>query len=154
MGFAACVCLALCVVLATSAVFGSSYRESDGEPCQPDKLTVYKVILHTFWAREKFPKHYPDWRPPAQWSKVFGEFARRMCVRYYIDFGRLSHTLRLSSFAHCYSEHLHLITFCSRGLGINLLYNVVSFSIKLALIEKKFFAWRNASLRLLNEISA
>lgn len=45
-----------------------------GEPCQPDKLTVYKMVLHTFWSREAFPKHYPDWRPPAQWSKVFGEF--------------------------------------------------------------------------------
>lgn len=45
---------------------------SFGEPCQPDKLTVYKVVLHTFWARDIFPKHYPDWRPPAQWSKVFG----------------------------------------------------------------------------------
>ncbi|KAK6638869.1 hypothetical protein RUM43_007138, partial [Polyplax serrata] len=40
------------------------------EYCQPDKLTVYKVILHTFWTRDKFPKHYPDWRPPAQWSKL------------------------------------------------------------------------------------
>ena len=43
------------------------------ESCQPDKLTVYKVILHTFWTRDKFPKHYPDWRPPAQWSKLVGK---------------------------------------------------------------------------------
>ncbi|XP_065169993.1 uncharacterized protein mspo [Atheta coriaria] len=46
--------------------------QAENEPCQPDKLTVYKVVLHTFWSREKFPKHYPDWRPPAQFSKVFG----------------------------------------------------------------------------------
>lgn len=72
MGFVTCVCLALCVVAASSAAPGSPYRDGEGEPCQPDKLTVYKVILHTFWSREKFPKHYPDWRPPAQWSKVFG----------------------------------------------------------------------------------
>lgn len=44
------------------------------EPCKPDKLTVYKVVLHTFWSRDKFPKHYPDWRPPAQWSKLVGEY--------------------------------------------------------------------------------
>lgn len=44
------------------------------EQCQPDKLTVYKMVLHTFWSRDVFPKHYPDWRPPAQWSKVFGKF--------------------------------------------------------------------------------
>lgn len=48
------------------------YQEVELEGCQPDKLTVYKVILHTFWSRDKFPKHYPDWRPSAQWSKVFG----------------------------------------------------------------------------------
>lgn len=65
-----CVCLALCVAAAVAA----PARVADaGEPCQPDKLTIYKVVLHTFWSRDKFPKHYPDWRPPAQWSKVFGE---------------------------------------------------------------------------------
>lgn len=44
--------------------------------CQPDKLTVYKMVMHTFWSRDRFPKHYPDWRPPAQWSKVIGEWIR------------------------------------------------------------------------------
>ncbi|XP_022909736.1 spondin-1 [Onthophagus taurus] len=57
---------------------GKKLLSSDGgsevlsEGCQPDKLTVYKVILHTFWSRDKFPKHFPDWRPTAQWSKVIG----------------------------------------------------------------------------------
>ncbi|XP_032516431.1 spondin-2 [Danaus plexippus] len=45
---------------------------SDSEACNPDKMTVYRMVLHTYWTREKFPKHYPDWRPPAQWSKVYG----------------------------------------------------------------------------------
>lgn len=72
MAFATCVCslLALCAVVAFAAP--GSNRDGENEPCQPDKLTVYKVVLHTFWSRDKFPKHYPDWRPPAQWSKVFG----------------------------------------------------------------------------------
>ncbi|KAK4882774.1 hypothetical protein RN001_006093 [Aquatica leii] len=73
MRFVTCVCFALCVVAATSVAPGSPSQNEESEACQPDKLTVYKVILHTFWSREKFPKHYPDWRPPAQWSKVFGE---------------------------------------------------------------------------------
>lgn len=30
------------------------------------------MVLHTYWTREKFPKHYPEWRPPAQWSKIYG----------------------------------------------------------------------------------
>lgn len=46
---------------------------SDTDACNPDKMTVYKMVLHTYWTREKFPKHYPDWRPPAQWSKVYGK---------------------------------------------------------------------------------
>lgn len=35
-------------------------------------LVTYKLILHTYWTRDIFPKHYPDWKPQAQWSKIFG----------------------------------------------------------------------------------
>ncbi|XP_017488015.1 PREDICTED: transcription factor stalky-like, partial [Rhagoletis zephyria] len=38
--------------------------------CQLDRLAVYKVVLHTYWTRDLFPKHYPDWRPTAQWTKT------------------------------------------------------------------------------------
>ena len=41
--------------------------------CQPDHLTVYRVVLTTFWNEQKFPKHFPQWRPPAQWSKLVGK---------------------------------------------------------------------------------
>jgi len=41
--------------------------------CTLDRLAVYKVVLHTYWTRELFPKHYPDWRPTAQWTKTLGE---------------------------------------------------------------------------------
>lgn len=62
------------VTVSQGAVIKPPYgiSEGGGEPCQPDKLTVYKVVLHTFWSRDRFPKHYPDWRPPAQWSKLVG----------------------------------------------------------------------------------
>ncbi|KNC27499.1 hypothetical protein FF38_12335 [Lucilia cuprina] len=40
--------------------------------CTLDRLAVYKVVLHTYWTRELFPKHYPDWRPSAQWTKTLG----------------------------------------------------------------------------------
>ncbi|XP_061397809.1 spondin-2-like, partial [Musca vetustissima] len=40
--------------------------------CTVDRLAVYKVVLHTYWTRELFPKHYPDWRPTAQWTKTIG----------------------------------------------------------------------------------
>lgn len=55
--------------LAVAALSPASY---DTDTCNPDKMTVYKMVLHTYWTREKFPKHYPEWRPPAQWSKVYG----------------------------------------------------------------------------------
>lgn len=73
MGPVACLCIVFFAGLAYSnPVPYRGVSEGGGEPCQPDKLTVYKVVLHTFWSRDKFPKHYPDWRPPAQWTKVFG----------------------------------------------------------------------------------
>lgn len=42
--------------------------------CPPEELTVYKVALDTHWSPRDFPKHYPEWRPPAQWSKLLGEW--------------------------------------------------------------------------------
>ena len=46
---------------------------SSGTECDADKLAVYRVVFDTFWDRETFPKQYPEWRPPAQWSKLIGE---------------------------------------------------------------------------------
>lgn len=42
--------------------------------CDPDKLMAYRVTLGTHWSRNLFPKQYPEWRPPAQWSKLVGKF--------------------------------------------------------------------------------
>lgn len=41
--------------------------------CSPDKLARYRVTVRTFWTRDRFPKHFPEWRPQAQWTKVLGE---------------------------------------------------------------------------------
>lgn len=43
-------------------------------PCSPDKLARYRVVVRTFWTRDRFPKHFPEWRPQAQWSKVVGKW--------------------------------------------------------------------------------
>ena len=51
----------------------ASVKEKDPFLCDPDKLMVYKVTLATHWSRTLFPKQYPEWRPPAQWSKVIGK---------------------------------------------------------------------------------
>ena len=37
------------------------------------KLAMYKVTLKTYWSRTRFPKHYPEWRPPAQFGKLVGK---------------------------------------------------------------------------------
>ena len=41
--------------------------------CDANRLIVYRVYLNTMWNRDVFPKQYPEWRPPAQWSKLVGE---------------------------------------------------------------------------------
>lgn len=88
-GFALVAISSVCAVAQVTRVTPGKIAES----CQPDKLTVYKVILHTFWTRDKFPKHYPDWRPPAQWSKLIGKstverLGQRFRLRRFVPGGR------------------------------------------------------------------
>ena len=40
--------------------------------CNSNRLVLYKVIFQTHWSTKLFPRQYPEWRPPAQWSKVVG----------------------------------------------------------------------------------
>ena len=46
--------------------------------CPPGMLAVYRLNLATEWSEEKFPKQYPQWRPPAQWSKTVGQYSVRL----------------------------------------------------------------------------
>lgn len=57
----------------------------DTNSCNPEKMSVYRMVLHTYWTREKFPKHYPDWRPPAQWSKVYGKLLSSLLYTYKLN---------------------------------------------------------------------
>ncbi|XP_022828314.1 spondin-2-like [Spodoptera litura] len=41
--------------------------------CDVDDVAVYKVSLQMLWSEERFPKDYPQNRPKAQWSQVFGQ---------------------------------------------------------------------------------
>ena len=47
---------------------------SSSSSCPPGMLAVYRLSLATEWSEEKFPKQYPQWRPPAQWSKTVGQY--------------------------------------------------------------------------------
>ncbi|XP_046643294.1 uncharacterized protein LOC124328524 isoform X2 [Daphnia pulicaria] len=59
-------------VSTAAAAAAATAKERSPFLCDPDKLMVYKVTLATHWSRTLFPKQYPEWRPPAQWSKVIG----------------------------------------------------------------------------------
>lgn len=43
-----------------------------GGNCEVDSMAVYKVTLEGRWSQEIFPKHYPQTRPRAHFSKTFG----------------------------------------------------------------------------------
>ena len=53
-------------------VVGWCARHGTASPCPPARLAVYRLSLATHWAESTFPKQYPQWRPPAQWSKTVG----------------------------------------------------------------------------------
>lgn len=40
--------------------------------CNADGLATYRLEFHAEWSRRSFPKMYPLYRPPAQWSKLVG----------------------------------------------------------------------------------
>ena len=40
--------------------------------CLPSQLAVYSLKVETFWTEQMFPKQFPLWRPPAQWSLTVG----------------------------------------------------------------------------------
>lgn len=51
---------------------GNGKRAMPSDESCGSRLAVYKVVLRTYWTRDLFPKHYPDWRPPAQWTNTIG----------------------------------------------------------------------------------
>ena len=62
-----------CLVLACSMLFIALLSSPVSSGCSSDLLAVYKLSIRTFWDEEQFPKQYPEWRPPAQWSKTIGK---------------------------------------------------------------------------------
>src|SRR5258705_387725 len=69
--------LSLIVLLFVVGLAKPSHSAINSISCQADRLTVYRVIVHTYWSRERFPKHYPEWRPPAHWSKLVGKAKKK-----------------------------------------------------------------------------
>lgn len=67
---------------AASAAPAAATQPAPLTGCTLDRLAVYKVVLHTYWTRELFPKHYPDWRPTAQWTKTLGKCTQYLCFHF------------------------------------------------------------------------
>ncbi|GAB0097156.1 Spondin, N-terminal [Sergentomyia squamirostris] len=82
------VCSGWFEVNGQTTIAASANPANSGSCHTGDRLAVYKVVLHTYWTRELFPKHYPDWRPPAQWTRTIGEF-----IENYISFSSQFHLL-------------------------------------------------------------
>ena len=68
----------LLLLLGTRLLFvvaqcGSFVQDRQEKEDKQDKLALYKVTLRTYWSRARFPRHYPEWKPPAQFGKLIGE---------------------------------------------------------------------------------
>ena len=60
------------VLTVDSYVSCTSVITATDNDCSTDSLAVYKVTLDGNWDKDLFPKHYPENRPTAQFSKSFG----------------------------------------------------------------------------------
>merc|ERR1712088_693962 len=60
------------LVMAICLMVSSQIVDSSSNQCPDHRLAVYRLQLNTFWSEQVFPKQYPQWRPPAQWSKSVG----------------------------------------------------------------------------------
>ena len=67
------ISLKIQLLVVVAAIAAVALVVNADEDCQSNRLVVYKVIFTTYWDRKRFPKQYPEWRPPAQWSKLVGK---------------------------------------------------------------------------------
>lgn len=59
-----------CLVL--GVIFLAPKLHLSSATCAQEKLAVYNLKFEANWGEDNFPKQYPLWRPPAQWSKTVG----------------------------------------------------------------------------------
>ena len=55
-------------------------RKRGNDKCSTSSVAEYKLTFYGAWSKEKFPRMYPRYRPPAQWSKLVGESGRTLCL--------------------------------------------------------------------------
>lgn len=92
----------LCYLLVTLLTMGtqSAPFPTDVPVCTASETAHYQLTFTGKWSRSAFPKQYPVYRPPAQWSNIVGKSSARwfQCgvigrvVRYGIGFWVLGTT--------------------------------------------------------------
>ncbi|NXT15343.1 SPON2 protein, partial [Prunella fulvescens] len=57
-------------VLVTILGYASSLPVGEDALCTAEELAKYRIIFIGKWSQTAFPKQYPLYRPPAQWSSL------------------------------------------------------------------------------------
>lgn len=71
-------CWLQCVTLMLALLRGVLAMPVDVDrECMAPSTAKYRLTFTGKWSQTAFPKHYPLYRPPAQWSPIFGEYAHR-----------------------------------------------------------------------------
>lgn len=63
----------LVVLLKLSFSFASPLKVTNGTECTARGPASYILVFTGQWSPQMFPKQYPLFRPPAQWSKLVGK---------------------------------------------------------------------------------
>nr|CAD7404240.1 unnamed protein product [Timema poppensis] len=102
------------VVMTVLLVYAVAARDA----CHGDNLAVYNLTLQTNWTEKLFPKHFPEWRPPAQWSGLV-DTQRSGLVGEYNSMSHRHSVVWIGSTASYYPFGLYaLSTNYSNGVGI------------------------------------
>lgn len=68
-------------ILAMVCITSTVAEDDQVNSCDSERLVIYKLTFATYWDRQKFPRQYPEWRPPAQWSKLVGKMHVQVLAR-------------------------------------------------------------------------
>ena len=70
----------MAVLLRVSLGHAAPPSPTDGTDCSARGPASYILVFTGLWSPQTFPKQYPMFRPPAQWSKLIGEGSPPRCV--------------------------------------------------------------------------
>lgn len=75
----------LLVLLKLGLAFAGPLRPLNGTDCTAKGPASYILVFTGHWSPQAFPKQYPLFRPPAQWSKLLGEKVKCLIIIHLMD---------------------------------------------------------------------